>query len=338
MSKVKRILEIENLSNRRSAELEKKIKNLKERNYDRIDNIAMSGDAPKDFIKAYLNEDAKINKRKYWKKYIAKVGRKWYPIESITEHMCNRFGVEIGLKMASPRLRLLDGQIRFLSKYFLKNGERLMHGAEIFSAYLNEAQSGFVDAIDEKGMSRDLITFQFIEESIKNVFPNQIEEIMNAFVKMIIFDALVGNKDRHFYNYGIIVHIKNRNVPKFSPIYDTARGFFWNESDENIVTKYYIGDRINESKLNKYIDRSVPKIGWEGQIIDNHFRLVECILNDSPNFVSIGKQVISSINLRKLKNVLQFEFSNLFSEKRYKLIERCLEIRCKTLLDIIEKV
>jgi len=80
----------------------------------------------------------KSKKRKYWSYYIAKVGQKWYPIESINEHLLNRIGEVLDLNMAKSYLRLADNQIRFLSKYFTKKDEELVHGANIFSAYLNE--------------------------------------------------------------------------------------------------------------------------------------------------------------------------------------------------------
>lgn len=49
---------------------------------------------------------------------------------------------------------------------------------------------------------------------------------------MLVFDAIVGNNDRHFYNWGVIVDLKGMKPPRFSPVYDTARGLFWNQSEE----------------------------------------------------------------------------------------------------------
>jgi len=100
--------------------------------------VTISGDAPKDFIHLYQYGDGKRKNFNSWPKYIAKVGKKWYPIESIVEYLLNRIGEIIGIKMAQSELRLADNQIRFLSKYFLKEGEILVHGAQIFSVYLDK--------------------------------------------------------------------------------------------------------------------------------------------------------------------------------------------------------
>jgi hypothetical protein len=80
---------------------------------------------------------------------------------------------------------------------------------------------------------------------------------------MLLFDALVGNNDRHFYNWGVIRSVELRQEPCFSPIYDTARGLLWNESEEKIVD-LALSDARAKVYLQKYIKGSRPKIGWEG--------------------------------------------------------------------------
>ena len=51
---------------------------------------------------------------------------------------------------------------------------------------------------------------------------------------MLIFDALTGGFDRHMYNWGVVVSIANDIQPYLSPICDTARGLFWNYSEEQL--------------------------------------------------------------------------------------------------------
>ncbi len=84
-------------------------------------------------------------------------------------------------------------------------------------------------------MARDLFTFQFSEEAVRSRFTKYADEIMEAFVKMLIFDAIVGNNDRHFYNWGVIIDLLEKKAPTFAPVYDTARGLFWNYSEERIA-------------------------------------------------------------------------------------------------------
>lgn len=118
--------------------LSKLVPSLKRNNWKELD-ISVGGDAPKSFLAVYeYNRDSTVRKSKVdsWPKYIAKVGHKWYPIESINEYLFNQIGEQLGLNMALSRLVTIKGQLRFMSKYFLNHQrESLIHGAEIFAGY-----------------------------------------------------------------------------------------------------------------------------------------------------------------------------------------------------------
>ena len=101
--------------------------------YYTVVNQAIAGDAPKDFIRTYTYGKAKRSNPRKWPAYIAKVGHKWYPNESITEHLLTRIGQLLGLQMAESFLVSAHGQVRFLSRYFLGRNQNLVHGAEIFA-------------------------------------------------------------------------------------------------------------------------------------------------------------------------------------------------------------
>jgi hypothetical protein len=185
------------------------------------------GDAPKSFIALYGYEKKSLIKKsdpRTWPRYIAKVGHKWYPVESINEYLFNQIGETLGLTMASSKLIMVGDQLRFLSRYFLKKTESLEHGAQIFAGYVNNPL--VVEEIEKQGLARMLFSFQFAEGAIKHMFPEESELILKDFVKMLVFDALTGNNDRHFYNWGVIKHIENKKKPTFAPIYDSARGLF----------------------------------------------------------------------------------------------------------------
>ncbi len=170
--------------------------------YFRKMNWAIVGEAPKDFLRIY--EHGAINRARgqSWPGYIAKVGQKWYPNESITEQLLTRLGQCLGLQIADSRLMWVRGQLRFLSRYFLKSDESLVHGAEIFAGYL--ADRDFVQEVEAKKQSREVFTYQVVEEAIGTLFTDQAEDILAGFVRLLAFDAIVGNNDRHYYNWGVI--------------------------------------------------------------------------------------------------------------------------------------
>ena len=131
----------------------------------------MDGDAPKNFIRVYAYGKARRDAPRKWPAYIAKVGHKWYPNESITEHLLTRIGQLLDLKMARSSLRSAHGQIRFLSRYFLGPKQNLVHGTEIFAGYLED--EAFVKEVERAGADRDLFTFQFVHKAIRSEFPDR---------------------------------------------------------------------------------------------------------------------------------------------------------------------
>ena len=299
----------------------------KKHQYFIVKDIAITGDAPKDFIRYYHYGTGRKKNPNTWPLYIAKLGHKHYPIESITEHLITRLGVVFGFNMAQSELAWLGGQIRFLSRYFIKNPceQVLEHGADLYAGYLNDRE--FVEEIELKHKALDFFTVQFTEETLFHFFPEEYETLMIEFLKLLIFDALIGNNDRHFYNWAVIRNVSNKSKPVFSPIYDSARGLFWNDSEEKIRTIFNDKSRLT-AYISKYSEGSTPKIGWEGLSKLNHFDLIERILT-LPFLVNCEtlKYVCSEETLKDAFSMINKEFSLLLSPERKALIKLCLSYR-----------
>jgi len=314
----------------------KKIPLLREKDYY-IKDIGLEGDAPKQFIKAYFYEpDGTVRKRrpKTWIPYIAKSAEKWYPHESVIEYMINRIGIELGLNMNEVRLVMANDRVRFLSRYFLGKNEVLVHGAEICGEYLDDYDFAHEIANNLK-TSRQLFTLEFMCRAIDNVFPRNSDELIRDLIQMITFDAIVGNNDRHFYNWGVILTIKRRKkLPKFAPIYDSARALLWNESEQNIV-KHYNGNRENGKKIVNYVGGAKPRISIEGDADVNHFELVTFIGGMKPEYRSIVANLVSESNERRILKMLDLESFRHFSfesrelicyilKERFRMLRKCL--------------
>ena len=293
--------------------------------YTEVDQV-IAGEAPKDFIRAYHYGKADRSKPRKWPAYIAKVGHKWYPNESITEHLLTRIGQILGLRMAESSLVSAHGQVRFLSRYFLEPNQSLVHGAEIFVGYLEDDE--FVKEVDRHGATQDFFTFQFIREAIREQFPDQAPSILATYTRMLAFDAIVGNHDRHHYNWGVVVHERRPQEPYFSPIYDSARALFWNDSESRLtdIVKHPDPNRL-PNFIRRYVNKSRPKTGWDGEENPNHFDLIRKIVENYPDL----RQVITNIGhdqlLRRVRQTLNSEFRPLMSPNRRDMIEYCLRHR-----------
>lgn len=303
---------------------------IKRENYFVDDSVTVDGDAPKKFIGVYdysLMEGRHKKNRSNWIRYIAKTGSKWYPIESVTELLMNELADIFGLTTAESRLAMIGGQLRFLSRYFLNpQKEELVHGADILAGYLNDSPK-FVEEVDKEKLTSEWFTLQFVDDAVSNMFLYKRDDIMHELSKLVIFDALVGNNDRHFFNWGVIRSIDGSFQPVFSPIYDTARGLFWNYSEEKIYNIIEVNKQA-DAHVAKYCKDSRPKIGWEGVKKLKHFELFEKIYS-SEYYITKDeiKALLQPILLDKMILHVNQKYCHLMSKNRIMMICKCLEYR-----------
>lgn len=294
----------------------------------------MTGDAPKLFIREYEYGVAYKSSIKKWPAYIAKVGHKWYPVESIMEQLLTDLGKLYGFNVADSKLVLASGQLRFMSRYFLNKEERLMHGAEIYAAHLN-GDLKFVEEVEDKKLSSDFFTLSFTYDALKATFEYNFDVLFGELLKMLVFGAITGNNDRHFYNWGVIVNIRNRKKNRFAPIYDTARALFWNRSDDDLVKS--LNHKRMDSVIKKYSNNSKPKMGIEQTSVHNHFEFVDNMLLRFPQFGDIILTTVKkslSINEAKL---IDTKYRYILCEDRRSFIKDCLNFRKDKLKEIISQ-
>lgn len=291
---------------------------LRRRNYQILRDITTIGDRPKNFIRIYEygTPGCRRDNPKTWLPYIAKVGDKWYPAESLTEYLLNKIGEILGVEMAKSKLYIIDNQIRFCSLYFLKPYEELVHGAQIYARYLDDEV--FVREVEEKKMERDIFSFQEAKKAIQNQFSHHAHQLLIAFVKMMVLDAIIGNNDRHFYNWGVIVDVREKKPPRFAPVFDTARGFFWNEREDRLN-----GFLKDNAKFQKYINLARPKIGWDGALELNHFEVIQRLLENYPELISPAAFLLEEHKKAEVLQFIRLDMSNFLTPLRVELITKC---------------
>jgi len=295
---------------------------------------SVGGDAPKDVIRYYQYGRGKVKNPKSWPKYIAKIGHKWYPNESITEHFFTYLGKSFGIETANSKLVFAEGYVRFLSEHFHSEDQTLVHGANILSRYLSEKDTQWIDDMDNQRILKGEINVEDVLIAIKDVFPGT--KILDAFVDMLLFDCLIGNNDRHYYNWGGITHIKNHHDPYFSPIYDTARGLYWNNDEKFILSLHQDSITEQNKRLEKYVNNSVPKISIPGNKKCNHFQLVAYLKNNGYIKSSHVDKWTNREGLEKSIKILKFDFKKLFTPERRQIIEKVLNLRFEKLKNIIQ--
>lgn len=124
---------------------------------------------------------------------------------------------------------------------------------------------------------------------------------------------------------------------RFAPIYDTARGLFWNDDDDKLRRRMSAGGNANvQQYIKKYCEGSKPKLGWEGDDNINHFRIVEHIIRNQ--FYITPQELNEMFAEQVLENMLQLvdrEFSQLMIPERRELIKSCLTYRFNTIKNLL---
>lgn len=299
---------------------------------EKVSFLSVMGDAPKDFSTDREYRQGHRSRRERKVHCIAKVGSKFYPNESITEQLITRIGQNYNLKIANSKLRMINGQVRFMSIYFLRQGsEQLTHGAEIFERCLGKDE--YKELQDKKAES-EYFTFQMTCEAVRNAFPEFENRIIGKLVEMLTFDALIGHNDRHPYNWGVIVPLRKDRPPRFAPVYDTARALFWQERES------YVDQALQEgsTKLQKYIKNCTPPFGWDGETKVDFFRLIGLIWSCFDCYRYNIERFLRKEELEKSIITVEKEFGPLLSANRSELIKRCLRLRQRLLCEAVDSL
>ena len=142
--------------------------------------------------------------------------------------------------------------------------------------YFTPGDLGFQAIETKKGTDH---TFQLVESFFKSLSEEEHKLIINDFIEMLVFDAIIGNRDRHQQNWAIIREIKvqtrtgkyfslkkQTNLPiitrtvRFSPLFDNGNCLAYN---------------IIEEKLHNFIDDE-EKLEIENDINSLLIRKNEC--------------------------------------------------------------
>lgn len=295
-----------------------------------VDILTVAGDAPKDFITDKEFRKGYRSKRRPSESYIAKVGSKFYPLESIIEQLITQIGQVFGLNIANSKLRNINGQVRFLSRYFLRGGEQLIHGAEIYEFSLGK--ENYQELSDTK-REAEYFTFQMTCETIHELFPAEAKLIISRYVEMLTFDALIGHNDRHPYNWGVIVPIRKASRVRFSPVFDTARALCWNIPENRVVLMLE-----DAQAFNAYVRKCKTSVGWDGAKNIAFFDVIALLYNEFPEFRKHIEKYLQRPKAQEVCDLIDREFGNLMSRNRCELIKKCLHHRQTRLIETINSL
>ncbi|MCQ6282365.1 HipA domain-containing protein [Bacillus sp. EB600] len=173
------------------------------------------------------------------------VGVSW---EDITELIAAEIGKILGLEMMKVEMVIRKGKRGCLLRNFVEEYDALM--AEEGGALLTELVEEYKEVQECEWKNLELIHqgFQMIQK-----FPHW-EFMKSEFIDMQLFDILIGNQDRHPYNWQLLF------LPtigaKFSPIYDNGASLGFRFDEDQLKFK-----AVSEQEMNKYTKNARVKAG-----------------------------------------------------------------------------
>lgn len=115
--------------------------------------------------------------------------------------------------------------------------------------------------------------------NIKSVLDDINQDLFNGFIRIMIFDALIGEQDRHEENWGITE--KNGEF-YISPLYDNGDSLLREFKNSENARKYYKGIK----SFDAYIERSKTIIYKENNMEKyRHFELIQYLFDNYPLLV-----------------------------------------------------
>lgn len=310
--------------------------------------LSILGDAPKVFLEHNSSQKRELA-------YIAKAPRKEGPRECVTEHIIASIGLVLPIKFSKWRFvkvcprcgpvpnynskasrNFCPQDIRFMSRYFCSPNESLVHGVELVAHCFGMETSEIYNQIKNRKDERSFYTVELIDEVLEDFAPtnNCYEKLRNGFSRMMAFDALVGANDRHPQNWGVLVNATNSDkLPSFAPLFDTARGLFWNFRDSQLEYELTRGNKKNF--ISKYANSSTPLIGISGRDNPNHFDVIEYMVKYSNRgFSTPIKHLIRSTEKCNFRHIVNSAAGRYFSRLRLEYIVELLNFRRLELIKI----
>lgn len=244
-----------------------------------------------------------------------KVIVKYNKYVNCTELASEKIAYEIAKKLGFDCARIelaedMNGDQVILNYYFLKNDD--IHNDAIF--YLRKLGN------DRK----DYYTLN----KILNFLKEENDKMIDDFLKIMVFDTLVGEQDRHEENWGISKDSKGNE--QVSPIYDNGCCL--------LRDQYMNLDTLlnNSEKMQQYIKRSTTYIYNDECKRFKHFELIDELLKIFPDKMKKIIQKLTALTDNTITEIVEAVPNEYLSEKHKKCIIIFVKQRKEILLSKIE--
>ena len=206
-----------------------------------------------------------------------------YMNNQYSEHIGSCIFKSCGFEAQETAIGTFKGKIVVGCKDFTQDGSTLYE----FSKLRNQSSAKSVDG-------RTGTSIEVVYDTINNnPHIKHKREVIDRFWDMFVIDALIGNKDRHFDNWGLLSY---QGELRFAPIYDCGSALSALHSDEKMA------DLLKDSTAFKNDEYNIPSCyTFRNKRILYH----EIFRAPFEDFKKAIIRITPLINMGKIKNIIE---------------------------------
>lgn len=210
--------------------------------------------------------------------------------EAWAEKISAEIGKLLGLSMMDVNFAVRQDIHGIIAKKFTSGTEEFYEGGDLITSIVEDFDRYKLDNYSFDHISKALAEFQLDKD----------------FVVIPVFDALIGNQDRHCDNWGIIA---TRSDYRFAPIYDNGASLGFQLKEDRIKLMF------KDSKMFKaFSNRSYSLIGIGNKKKPKYLELLSVIRSQYPKEIEDAVDRLSILNKDNIEKILNTIPTSIMSD------------------------
>ena len=249
--------------------------------------------------------------------------------EHISEHLAYKIGKVLGIPTAKVDLGVYNGRIGCMSHFVCEEKEILSEGIWFISSKFPQYDADkMINMADGK-----YYCLNHLLEAVPNILSNTM------WMKMILFDFIIGNSDRHQSNWAILIKREKEHSLRlrWCPLYDNGSSLCCYINEEE-CEKFLGNDKTRFESLVDSKSRSLIRIDGTKKSLPTHREVVSFLLNNYAASKEIAKDIILKLSSIKIEEFLVEYPDDILYVNKKRLINKFLNRKCEILNELLKEV